>query len=128
VFDDECRQLKRHLNKAARKFSRNPENERQRVFFYETKKHYRSVIGYKKRTYYSQLNRSIEDNNRISWDGVKKLKNAKKDPEQLDLHDLSNFYEFFNRLYGETTFQHDEADDTFDISKCLQNAYLLSEY
>ena len=126
-FDDECRQLKKALNKAARRYSSNPEDEQHRVFFYEAKRHYRSVIRCKKRIYYCELNSSIEENNRINWDGVKKLKTAKKDPEQLDLHDLSNFYEFFKRLYGETSSKHDESNQTSDVRNCLQNTHLLSE-
>ena len=63
------------------------------------KKHYRHVIRLKKRRYYSELNSDIQQNNNISWEGMKKVNMAKKDLEQLDLHDLSNFYEFFKKLY-----------------------------
>jgi hypothetical protein len=59
---------------------------------------------------------------------LKNLKDAKKDPEQLDRHDLSNFYKFFKRLYstkpkvtvpeetvssGQNNFTHD--DDLTDL-------------
>ena len=101
-FDGECRDLKRFLTKVAKRYSRNPENETVRNDFYQTKKYYRSVLKLKKNCYYANLNRNIEESNQIKWSNLKKLKDAKKDPDQLDLHDLTNFYEFFKRLYSDT--------------------------
>ena len=101
-FDGECRQLKRLLAKLTKRYSRNPENEEVRKDFYQTKKHYRSVLKFKKGCYYANLNRDIEESSQIKWGNLKKLKDAKKDPDQLDLHDLSNFYQFFKNLYSET--------------------------
>ena len=128
-FDKECRQLKRLLNKLARKYSKNPESEPQRVTFYETKKHYRHVIKLKKSRYYSQLNCEIQQNNKIDWESMKKLKSAKKDPEQLDLHDLSNFYEFFKQLYGavSTATDTNDMDNGCPVANCLQNEHLLPD-
>ena len=94
--------VSRFLGKMTRKYSRNPESEQARDEFYQTKKYYRSVLKSKKDCYYANLNRDIEETNKIKWSNVKKLKDAKRDPDQLELHDLSNFYHFFNRLYSET--------------------------
>ena len=126
-FDDECRQLKRLLNRLARKYSKNPEDDQQRVCFYETKKHYRHVIRLKKSRYYSELNSEIQQNNKINWEGMKKLKMAKKDPEQLDLHDLSNFYEFFKKLYDVPSTHTSDSDNTCSVADCLQNEHLIPE-
>ncbi|KAL5260785.1 hypothetical protein ACHWQZ_G010814 [Mnemiopsis leidyi] len=38
----------------------------------------------------------------MNWRNLQKLKEAKCDPDQLDLHDLQNFYEFFKKLYSES--------------------------
>ena len=101
-FDGECRNLKRLLGKVTRRYSKNPESEQARDAFHQTKKYYRSVLKFKKGCYFANLNRDIEESNAIKWSCLKKLKDAKKDPDQLDMHDLTNFYHFFKRLYSET--------------------------
>ena len=52
-------------------------------------------------SYYVELSKNIEESRNIKWENLKKLRAAKKDPEQLDLNDLSNFYKFFKNLYDE---------------------------
>ena len=126
-FDDECRQLKRLLNNLARKYSKNPDDDHKRVSFYETKKHYRHVIRLKKSRYYCELNSDIQQNNNINWEGMKKLKMAKKDPEQLDLHDLSNFYEFFKKLYDVSSTHTNDSENSSSVANCLQNEHLIPE-
>ena len=101
-FDEECRNVKRFLGKLTRKYSRDPENEQTRSDFYQTKKYYRSILKFKKRCYYAQLNKDIEEGNEINWRNFKKLKETKGDPDQLDLHDLSNFHDFFKQLYSDS--------------------------
>ena len=59
------------------------------------------MLKFKKGCYYANLSRDIEESNQIKWSNLKKLKDAKRDPDQLDLQDLSNFYQFFKRLYSE---------------------------
>ena len=101
-FDEECRNVKRFLGKLTRKYSRDPENEQTRSDFYQTKKYYRSILKFKKKCFYAQLNKGIEEGNQINWCNLKKMKESKADPDQLDLHDLSNFYEFFKKLYSDS--------------------------
>ncbi|KAL5271652.1 hypothetical protein ACHWQZ_G002057 [Mnemiopsis leidyi] len=98
-FDEECRNVKRLLAKLTRRY---PENDKARDDFYQTKRYYRSILKYKKRHYFANLNKDIEEANQINWRNLQKLKEAKCDPDQLDLHDLQNFYEFFKKLYSES--------------------------
>ena len=58
------------------------------------------MLKLKKGCYYENLNRDIEESNQIKWSNLKKLKDAKRDPDQLDLLDHSNFYQFLKRLYS----------------------------
>ena len=53
-----------------------------------------------------ELSRDIEESKNIKWEKLKKLKSSKKDPEQLDLNDLSNFYKFFEDLYEGKPLDH----------------------
>ena len=53
-----------------------------------------------------ELSRDIEESRNIKWEKLKKLKSSKKDPEQLDLNDLSNFYKFFEDLYKGNPLDH----------------------
>ncbi|KAL5260786.1 hypothetical protein ACHWQZ_G010815 [Mnemiopsis leidyi] len=109
------------------KYFKNPDDDQKRVSFYETKKHYRHVIRLKKSRYYSELNSDIQQNSKINWECMKKLKMAKKDPEQLDLHDLSNFYEFFKKLYDVPSTHTNNSENTSSVADCLQNEHLIPE-
>ena len=72
-------------------------------------------------SYYAQLNRDIESNNRVNWEGLKKLRNAKKESEQMDLQDLSNFYQFFKKLYAEKSLTFEDNVKNSSLTDCLRN-------
>ena len=58
----------------------------------------------------------IKQNNKINWEGMKKLKMAKKDAE----HNLANFYKFFKKLYDVPSTHKNDPENT-----CLQNVHLI---
>ena len=52
---------------------------------------------------------------------------AKKDPKQLDLHDLSYFYDIFKKLYDVPSTHPNDSENTRSVANCLKNEHLIPE-
>ena len=101
-FNNECRQGKRSLNKATRRFANKTDSKLFRDEFYLEKAKYRKTLRKHKQSYLQNLNKRIEDGKILSWQNFKQLKQEHKEDTVLDNHDLANFYEYFKNLYSST--------------------------
>ena len=100
-FDSECRTAKRKLNKEYRAFNVDKNHHPSKANLFEAKRQYNKLLKSKKRTYFANLNKEIENDDlkNINWKKFKKLKSQNKEDIGFDDYDLQNFYTFFKQLY-----------------------------
>ena len=98
-FDWDCRKAKRKLNMAEKKLESNPEDNKARSYFFETKKEYSQTKNKKKNDFLRKINDEIENGNCLNWKAFKHLKDQYTEPVPFDDYDLNNFFCFFKNLY-----------------------------
>ena len=99
-FDWQCRTAKKDLNKAAKSFDVNQDDEDARSHFHMLKKSYKKLIKSKKAEFLFDVNKKIEEGNKLNWKSFKCLKEVHTDEDSFDTYDLYNFYTFFKDLYN----------------------------
>ena len=100
-FDWDCRTSKRTMKRLCADYSKSPRDEVIRDEYYRARRDHKKLIKSKKYSFIKKLNYDIESGKRhIKWKEFKKLKAFHSDDEIFDVHDLYNFYVFFNNLYG----------------------------
>ena len=99
-FSRDCITAKRELKKSVRRMNSCIENLQLRQDFFSAKRNYKRTIEKNKRDFRANLNSAIENGKILDWKNFKYLQQFYEEPEDFDNHDLSAFYEFFNKLYG----------------------------
>ena len=61
----------------------------------------------KKEEFIKFIDKSIEVDDNISWNNLQCLKRYQEQKKELDIYDMTNFIEFFKRLYQSRTLQDD---------------------
>ena len=110
-FNYECVQAKRELQRASRRWAKHTASKDKREKVYEKKRQYREVTRKNKFHFLDSLNKSIEDGKVLNWKNFKKLKQSHQEPDNLDPHDLANFYDYFVKLYKAPTDPHNTGLD-----------------
>ena len=99
-FDVTCIKAKRELNILAKKYGRDPKNNEIRITYYSKKRDYKKLVKTKKKEFFDELSRDVEDNKNINWGRFKKLRTLQQKGPMLDVFDMLNFCKFFEGLYG----------------------------
>ena len=107
-FDSECILGKRKLNVLARRYGKTPHCQIIREEYYCHRKSYRKLVKRKKDKFFADLTRDIESGKNITWDKLKKLKKAKGSETSLDVYDMQNFCDFFEKLYSKSSLTKDQ--------------------
>ena len=126
-FNIDCRKSKRNLNKLAKAFNADPENEPVRKQYYETRKAHRKLCKQRKTEHFAELNRQIADNKNIKWDSFKNLKQHHKEKCSFDLYDLGSFYRFFKELYSETSLSAEKIQHLKDDVSSQQATSIIDD-
>ena len=138
-FDWDCRFSKRNLKRLCDKYTRMPCDATIREAYYVARKDHRRLLKSKKYTFIKALNFDIESGKRhIRWKEFKKLKAFHSDEEAFDIHDLFNFYLFFQKLYDNsdkatvdipsvTKDTHNSHLQESDLDDCLNNPVTSEE-
>ena len=100
-FDHECRVAKKNMNSALRQLNKAISNISLKNDYLNARKHYRTILKTKKRTFFAQLNENIESSKRgsINWTAFKRLKDTSQESTLFDDFDINTFYMFFQHLY-----------------------------
>ena len=80
---------------------------------------YRKLRKSKKAAFILNMNTKIEKSDGIDWKSFKALKEQKTDEQQFDLHDLQNFYSFFNELYGHSCSRTSHEGDSYHYQRAF---------
>ena len=99
LFDTECINSKRDLNRLAFKYGKTPLDSEVRTLYYSRRKDHKKLIKSKKRDFINMLTKDIENGNNVDWARFKKLKSVGVKRTSLDVFDLLNFCKFFKNLY-----------------------------
>ena len=140
-FDGECRSAKRVLNKDYKEHNKDQNSNILKQKLFDSKRNYRKLLNYKKRTHLINLNKEIQDtdNKSVNWAKFKKLKGLNTDSISFDNYDLENFYIFFKKLYYDNKPLQDDRcaslrdeiphfTDTFYSRPEINHQGLLDDY
>ena len=117
------------MNKAARATSNFPTSEFLRKNLYKTKNTYRALCKKTSDTFFTQLNKDIENGKVLNWQQFKRLKSYKSNKIKFDSVDMNNFENFFTDLYSDNHRTIDKSTkDTFTTmsDKINNDNYLTS--
>jgi hypothetical protein len=99
-FDLECIKARIKIRQGCKKYCKTPLDSEIRLSYYTLRKAYRKLISHKKNVVHANINKEIEDSKEIRWENFKKPKAQKCAKEDdMDIHDIANFYKFFQDLY-----------------------------
>ena len=121
-FSRPCAKAKRNLNKTVRRLNKCVDNHKLKSDYFDAKRSYKNLITTTKLNYRSNLNKSIENGSVTDWSKYKTLKQTFDTPDQFDNFDLAVFYEFFKKLYKQTTDKN--LPDPPSITTCTNSEFI----
>ena len=111
-FNRKCWLAKRELNKATRVTSKFPSSDFLRQNYYKVKNNYKRILKSEKNNFFNKLNTDIEDGKVLNWQQFKKLKSHQTEKINFDSLDMTNFKNFFAKLYSD---EHKTIDNDSKI-------------